>query len=171
MILTNARLLSNWRIIGLVSLLQRCRRARASAGTSAPTTCADSDSDHAGFACNLAHTARGTPSRPISRSCAGRRCGLDGGLHRGSFAWYPGRNLTRKLHGHCMWKRLAGRPTADPRLVQAQVHPAGKRCKVPSFCIGRALAAWIIRTRYGPQPDEKAAWSLHVEAPGGSPHG
>ena len=94
MILTNApRLLSNWRIIGLVSLLQRCRRARASAGTSAPTTFADSDSDHAGFACNLAHTARGTPSRPISRSCAGRRCGLDGGLHRGSFAWYPGPKL------------------------------------------------------------------------------
>ena len=30
---------------------------------------------------------------------------------------------------------------------------------------------WIIRTRYGPQPEEKAAWSLHVEAPGGSPHG
>jgi hypothetical protein len=40
--------------------------------------------------------------------------------------------------------------------------------QVPSFCIGRAVARWIIRTRYGPQPGEKAARALHVEAPGGS---
>ena len=46
-------------------------------------------------------------------------------------------------------------------------HPSRKRCTVPSFCIGRALAPWIIRTRHGPQPEEKAACSLHVEAPGG----
>ena len=52
-----------------------------------------------------------------------------------------------------------------PRLVQAQVHPVlRKRCEVPSFCIGRAFLPWIIRTRYGPQPEEKAACSLHVEA-------
>jgi hypothetical protein len=41
----------------------------------------------------------------------------------------------------------------------------------PTFGIGRALAPWIIRTRYGPQPEEKAACALHVEAPGGPPHG
>ena len=115
MISTNApRLLSNWRIIGLVSLLQRCRRARASAGTSAPTTCADSDADHAGFACNLAHTARGTS--------LWNQCGLDGGLHRGSFAWYLGRNLTRKLHEPCACSPLSG-PTYG-----ADVHsPRGGR--------------------------------------------
>jgi hypothetical protein len=74
----------------------------------------------------------------------------------------------------CMWKRLAGRPTGDSesdsesdprRLVQAQVHPpAGAACKVPSFGIGRSrsLAPWIIRTRYGPQPEEKAACALQV---------
>ena len=52
---------------------------------------------------------------------------------------------------------------ADPRLVQAQVHPPARAVlKVPSFCIGRAFLPWIIRTRYGPQPEEKAACSLHV---------
>ena len=44
---------------------------------------------------------------------------------RGSFALGTGRSPRRKPHGHCMWKRLAGRPTADPRVVQAQVHPVG----------------------------------------------
>ena len=63
-----------------------------------------------------------------------------------------------------------------PRLVtvQAQVHPpAGAQCEVPSFCIGRAFAPWIIRTRHGPQLEEKAACALQVEAPasGGSIHG
>jgi hypothetical protein len=38
------------RIIGLVSLLQRCRRARASAGTLDITHGTDSDANHAGFA-------------------------------------------------------------------------------------------------------------------------
>ena len=36
--------------------------------------------------------------------------------------------------------------------------------------IGRAFLPWIIRTRRGPQPEEKAACSLHVEAPGGPTH-
>ena len=156
MISTNApRLLSNWRIIGLVSLLQRCRRARASAGTSAPTTCADSDADHAGFACNLAHTARGTPSRPTSRSCAGRRCGLDGGLHRGSFAWYPGRNLTRKLHEPCACSPLSG-PTYG-----ADVHsscggrPTWSECSRPSLQIGRRWHRGSIAWYPGPNPTRK----------------
>ena len=59
------------------------------------------------------------------------------------------------------------RPTAGA----GRSPPTSRRCKVPSFCIGRAFLPWIIRTRYGPQPEAKAAWSLHVEAPGGSPHG
>ena len=90
---------------------------------------------------------------------------------RGSFALGTGGSPRRKPHGHCMRKRLAGRPTADPRLVQAQVHPPARAVRVPSFCIGRAFLQWIIRTRYGPQPEEKAACSLHVEAPGGPTHG
>ena len=158
MISTNApRLLSNWRIIGLVSLLQRCRRARASAGTSAPTTCADSDADHAGFACNLAHTARGTPSRPTSRSCAGRRCGLDGGLHRGSFAWYPGRNLTRKLHEPCVCSPLSG-PTYD-----ADVHsPRGGR-PTWSDCAGRrcGLDGGLHRGSFAWYPGRNLTRKLH----------
>ena len=65
-----------------------------------------------------------------------------------------------------------GRPRGPARRSVPSAWPGSrKRCKVPSFCIGRAFLPWIIRTRYGPQPEEKAAWSLHVEAPGGSPHG
>ena len=68
----------------------------------------------------------------------------------------------RKPHVHSMWKRLAGRPTAGA----GPSPPTSTRCKVPSFCIGRAFLPWIIRTRYGPQPEEeeKAACSLHLEA-------
>ena len=63
---------------------------------------------------------------------------------------------------------------ADPRVTHGWCSlslagpspPTSTRCKVPSFCIGRAFLPWIIRTRYGPQPEEKAACSLHVEAPG-----
>jgi len=69
----------------------------------------------------------------------------------------------------CMWKRLAGRPTAGA--VPSPSPPTSRRCKVPSFCIGRALAPWIIRTRQGPQPEEIAACALHVEAAVGSTHG
>ena len=54
----------------------------------------------------------------------------------------------RKPHVHSMWKRLAGRPTAGA----GPSPPTSTRCKVPSFCIGRAFLPWIIRTRYGPQP-------------------
>ena len=58
------------------------------------------------------------------------------------------------------------------RVARAQVHPPlSKRCKAPSFAIGQSLAPWIIRPRYGPQPDEQAACALLVEAPGGSTHG
>jgi hypothetical protein len=64
---------------------------------------------------------------------------------------------------------------ADPRVTHGWClgpsPPTSTRCKVPSFCTGRAFLPWIIRTRYGPQPEEKAACSLHVEAPGGPTHG
>jgi hypothetical protein len=106
--------------------------------------------------------ARAVRSRPFVS--AGPFC-------RGSFALGTGRSPRRKPHVHCMWKRLAGRPTGDPRLVLGPSPPTSTRCKVPSFCIGRAILPWIIRTRYGPQPEEKAACSLHVEAPGGPTHG
>ena len=66
--------------------------------------------------------ARAVRSRPFVS--AGPFC-------RGSFALGPGRSPRRKPHVHSMGKRLAGRPTGDPRLVQApgQVHPpaSGKR--------------------------------------------
>ena len=90
-----------------------------------------------------------------------------GPLRRGSFALGTGRSPRRKPHGHCMWKRLAGRPTVGA----GPSPPSRKRCEVPSFGIGRSLAPWITRTRHGPQPEEKAACALHVEAPGGSTHG
>ena len=73
-------------------------------------------------------TAGAGPSPPTSRRCiqvegpvVGDRtvgCAVD---HSQS----TGRSPRRKPHAHCMWNRLAGRPTADPRLVQAHVHPAG----------------------------------------------
>ena len=59
---------------------------------------------------------------------------------------------------------------ADPRVTHGWCRPKSthqQACKVPSFCIGRAFLPWIIRTRSGPQPEEKAACSLHAEAPGG----
>ncbi len=67
----------------------------------------------------------------------------------------------RPTHGWC-------RPKSTQQAARLSLR---KRCNVPSFCIGRAFLPWIIRTRYGPQPEEKAAWSLHAEAPGGSPPG
>ena len=73
----------------------------------------------------------------------------------------------RKPHVPCVWNRLAGRPTGGA----GPSPPTSTRCKVPSFCIGRAILPWIIRTRYGAQPEEKAACALHVEAPGGPTHG
>ncbi len=63
----------------------------------------------------------------------------------------------------CMCRRLAGRPTNDQRDGANPSPPTSRRCKVPSFCIGRSLAPWIIRTRHGPQPEEKAACALRVE--------
>ena len=54
----------------------------------------------------LVHSSRG--GRPTWSDCADRRCGLDGGLHRGSFAWYPGPNRTRKPHEPCACRPLSG---------------------------------------------------------------
>ena len=59
---------------------------------------------------------------PPGVTAAGRRCGLDGGLHRGSIAWYPGPNPTRKPHEPCACSPLSG-PTYG-----ADVHsPRGGR--------------------------------------------
>ena len=90
---------------------------------------------------------------------------------RRSFALGTGRSPRRKPHVHCMWKRLAGRPTADPRLVHAQVHPPARAVRSRPFVSAGPFGPSIVRTRYGPQPEEKAACSLHVEAPGGPTHG
>ena len=68
-----------------------------------------------------------------------------------------------------MWKRLAGRPTAGAGPLTSP--PTSRRCKAAAYCIGRSLAPWIIRTRCGPRPEEKAACALHVEAAGGSTDG
>ena len=147
-------------------------------------------------------------------------------LRRGSFALGTGRSPMSNSRVPCMWKRLAGRPTGGagpspptskrcnapsfrigqslaPWIIRPRYGPqpdeqaacgsnliyvrkrlagrptggagpsppTSKRRKAPSFRIGQSLAPWIIRPRYGPQPDEQAACALHVEAPGGSPHG
>jgi len=60
---------------------------------------------------------------PPARAVRSRPFVSAGPFCRGSFALGTGRSPRRKPHVHCMWKRLAGRPTGDPRLVQAQVHP------------------------------------------------
>jgi hypothetical protein len=72
---------------------------------------------------------------------------------------------------HRTLQSLLGSPSVETLLVVGPSPPTSRRCKAPSFAIGQSLAPWIIRTRHGPQPEAKAAWSLHVEAPGGSPHG
>ena len=54
----------------------------------------------------LVHSSRG--GRPTWSDCAGRRCGLDGGLHRGSLAWHPGPSLARKPHEPCACSPLSG---------------------------------------------------------------
>ena len=98
------------------------------------------------------------PVHPPARAVRSRPFVSAGPFFRGSW---------RKPHVHCMWKRLAGRPAVGA----GPSPPTCTRCKVPSFCIGRAFLPWIIRNRYGPQPEEKAARSLHVEAPGGPTRG
>ena len=75
----------------------------------------------------------------------------------------PEEKAARSLHVEAPGPGRAGRPTVGA----GPSPPTSTRCKVPSFCIVRAILPWIIRTRYGPQPKEKAACSLHVEAPGG----
>jgi len=81
-------------------------------------------------------------------------------------------NPKRKPHVPCVWNRLTVRPAGGAAAAGAGPSPpTSKRCRAPSFAIGQSLAPWIIRTRYGPQPEAKAASSLHVKAPGGSPHG
>ena len=52
---------------------------------------------------------------------------------------------------------------ADPRVTHGWCRPSpptSARCRVPSFCIGRAILLWIIRTTHGPQLEEKAACAL-----------
>ena len=91
---------------------------------------------------------------PPARAVRPRPLVSDSPLRRGSFALGTGRIPMSKPHVPCMWKRRAGRPAggADPS------PPTSTRCsKAPSFGIGQSLAAWIIRPRYGPQPDEQAA--------------
>ena len=92
-------------------------------------TCARSP--HQGITTNLP-AGRSTPaanhdgrsnseSVSASVSAAGRRCGLDGGLHRGSFAWDPGPNLTRKPHEPWVCSPLSGKAYGAP------VHRVGPR--------------------------------------------
>ena len=114
-----------------MSLLQRCRRARASAGT-------------------LGNTHEPTPMQTTLVSTAGRptaagpsppsrkRCNVPSFcIGRAFLPWIIrtryGPQPEEKVHGHCMRKRLAGRPTADPRLVQAHVHPAGSAVRSRPF--------------------------------------
>jgi len=107
--------------------------------------------------------------RPPAGAVRSRSSVSHGPLRRGSFALGTGRSPRRKPHVPCMWKRLAGRPTAGAGPSPPTSRRSG--CDAPSFCIGRSLAPWIIRTRHGPQPEEIAACALHVEAAGGSTHG
>jgi hypothetical protein len=104
---------------------------------------------------------------PPARAVRSRPFVSAGPFCRGSFALGTGRIPRRKPHVHCMWKRLAGRPTGDARLVQAQVHPPARAVRSRPFVSAgpSKFLPWIVRTRYGPQPaEEKAACALHVEA-------
>ena len=104
---------------------------------------------------------------PPARAARPRGWRSESRLRRGSFALRMGRSPMRKPHVPCVWSRLAGRPSpgAGPS------PPTSTRCKAPSLAIGQSPAPWIIRIRYGTQPDETAACALRVEPPGGSTPG
>ena len=70
---------------------------------------------------------------PPARAVRSRPFVSAGPFCRGSFALGTGRSPRRKPHVHCKWKRLAGRPTSDPRLVQAQVHPPARAVRSRPF--------------------------------------
>ncbi len=82
-----------------------------------------------------------------------------GNKGNGAAPWNMQRAACSVQHGTC--SMLRAHAACNVREVSS----------AQSFCIGRAFLPWIIRTRHGPQPEEKAACSLHVEAPGGPTHG
>ena len=90
---------------------------------------------------------------PPGVTAAGRRCGLDGGLHRGSFAWHPGPNPTRKSHEPCVSGPTYGADVHSPRGGR----PTWSDCSRPSLRIGRWLAPWLDRMGPGPQPHAQTA--------------
>ena len=96
-------------------------------------------------------------SVPASVSAAGRRCGLDGGLHRGSFAWDPGPNLTRKPHEPWVCSPLSGQTYGAPVHSPRGGPPTWSDCSRPSLRIGRWLAPWLVRMGPGPQPHAQTA--------------
>ena len=109
------------------------------------------------------------PSPPTSRRCNkapsfGIGRSLAPWIIRRRYGPQPDEQAACAFNLIYMWKRLAGRPAGGAGASP----PTSTRCKAPSFGIGQSLAAWIIRPRYGPQPDEQAACALDVEAPGGS---
>ena len=92
---------------------------------------------------------------PPGVTAPGRRCGLDGGLHRGSIASDPGPNPTRKPHEPCACSPLSG-PTYG-----ADVHsscggrPTWSDCSRPSLQIGRRWHRGSIAWYPGPNPTRK----------------
>jgi hypothetical protein len=105
-----------------------------------------------GGCANLTPTLR--HHRDISLPCS-NVLNLRTSAARGSFALGTGRSPRRKPHGHCMWKRLAGRPTADPRLVQAQVHPAGSAVRSRPFVSAGPLRRGSFALGTGRSPRRK----------------
>jgi hypothetical protein len=96
-----------------------------------------------------------------------------GPLRRGSFAPGTGEGPMRKPNGHCTWKRLAGRPTADSRLVQAQVHRAGSAVRSRPFVSAGPLrrGSFAPGTGEGPmrKPNGHCTWKRLAGRPTADP--
>ena len=89
--------------------------------------------DPAILRCRTVLTSIQAQVHPPARAVRSRPFVSAGPFCRGSFALGTGRSPRRKPHVHCMWKRLAGRPTGDARLVQAQVHPPARAVRSRPF--------------------------------------
>ena len=115
----------------------------------------------------LVHSSRG--GRPTWSDCADRRCGLDGGLRRGWFAWYPGPNRTRKPHEPCACSPLSGQTQGAKQTVGELSGFRGRR-GVGGSALGRrrwaAGGSWACQRLLG----GGAAHSCAADLPG-SPGG
>ena len=83
----------------------------------------------------------------------------------------PAGRTQRLSVGLCRRHGRAAGLGVPTRVAQHPSPPTSRPERSRPFVSAGPFWPSIIRTRYGPQPEAKAACSLHVEAPGGPTHG